>query len=330
MNITSSNNLSWAKFEVNNPNKQFAFENMCRSLFFREFVLDSEVLHSDPNHPGIEVAPVKSKYENCNISFQAKYFDSNISYVQIKESLKKMLEVYAGVIDKVYLFSNKDITSTSSTYIDIVKMLEASGIAIVLITGQTILDKIMDYPTIFTTYFGQYAFTKEWFRENLELSLENLGNRYNARFNISTETEDNLLLFLKDSNAERTINARKYQVIEYLKKMASNYNCSNKKDIRAFIHIIEAIPDVKIYNLNEALNWSDIFKDKSKDIIKGLCSSEKKLLSKLENKESDYDDEENLHNKLTEVKKLLKVSEQLKFSEDVKSFLNCNMKLNTL
>ena len=325
MNITSSNNLSWAKFEVNNPNKQFAFENMCRSLFFREFVLDSEVLHSDPNHPGIEVAPVKSKYENCNISFQAKYFDSNISYVQIKESLKKMLEVYAGVIDKVYLFSNKDITSTSSTYIDIVKMLEASGIAIVLITGQTILDKIMDYPTIFTTYFGQYAFTKEWFRENLELSLENLGNRYNARFNISTETEDNLLLFLKDSNAERTINARKYQVIEYLKKMASNYNCSNKKDIRAFIHIIEAIPDVKIYNLNEALNWSDIFKDKSKDIIKGLCSSEKKLLSKLENKESDSDDEENLHNKLTEVKKLLKVSEQLKFSEDVKSLINSNI-----
>lgn len=97
MNITSSNNLSWAKFEVNNPNKQFAFENMCRSLFFREFVLESEVLHSDPNHPGIEVAPVKSKYGDFNISFQAKYFDANISYAQIKESLKKCLKSMSGV-----------------------------------------------------------------------------------------------------------------------------------------------------------------------------------------------------------------------------------------
>lgn len=218
MNITSSNNLSWAKFEVNNPNKQFAFENMCRSLFFREFVLESEVLHSDPNHPGIEVAPVKSKYGDCNISFQAKYFDANISYAQIKESLKKMLKVYVGCIDKVYLFCNKDVTSTSRSYRDIVEMLDASGVAIVLITGQTILDKVMNYPTIFTTYFGQYSFTKEWFRDNLKLSLDNLGNRYNARFNISTEAEDDLLLFLRGPNAEQIINARKHQVIEYLKK----------------------------------------------------------------------------------------------------------------
>lgn len=218
MIVTGSDNLSWAKFEVNNPNKQIAFENMCRSLFSREYVLDGEVLHSDPNHPGIEVAPVKSKYGDCNISFQAKYFDSNINYTQIRDSFKIMLEVYTGKIDKVYLFSNKDITSTSRAYRDIVELLGTSGVDIVLITGQTILDKVIDYPTIFTTYFGKYSFTKEWFRENLELSLENLGNRYNARFNISTETEDNLLLFLKDSNAAQSINARKHQVIEYLKK----------------------------------------------------------------------------------------------------------------
>ena len=325
MNVPSSNNLSWAKFEVNNPNKRIAFENMCRSLFFREFVLDSEVLHSDPNHPGIEVAPVKSKHGDYNISFQAKYFDSNISYAQIKESLKKMLNVYVGCIDKVYLFSNKDVTSTSSSYRDIVEMLEASGVAIVLITGQTILDKVMEYPTIFSTYFGEYSFTKAWFRENLELSLENLGNRYNARFNISTEAEDNLLLFLRGSNAEQSINSRKYQVIEYLKKIASNYNCSNKKDIRIFIQIIESIPDVKIFNLNESLNWFNIFEDKSKDIIKRLRSSEKKFLSKLKNKELNSDDKQNLYDKLTEVRKLLKISEQLKFSEDIKSLINSNV-----
>lgn len=325
MNITSSNNLSWAKFEVNNPNKQFAFENMCRSLFFREFVLESEVLHSDPNHPGIEVAPVKSKYGDFNISFQAKYFDANISYAQIKESLKKMLKVYVGCIDKVYLFCNKDVTSTSRSYRDIVEMLDASGVAIVLITGQTILDKVMNYSTIFTTYFGQYSFTKEWFRDNLKLSLDNLGNRYNARFNISTEAEDDLLLFLRAPNAEQIINARKHQVIEYLKKIANNYNCSNKKGIRIFIRIIESIPDVKIFNLNESLNWFNIFEDKSKDIIKHLCSSEKKLLSKLENKELNSDDEENLYDKLTEVRKLLKISEQLKFSEGIKSLINSNV-----
>lgn len=44
--------------------------------------MKNEVLHSNPNHPGVEVSPVKSKDEKYLISFQAKCFESAIGYGQ--------------------------------------------------------------------------------------------------------------------------------------------------------------------------------------------------------------------------------------------------------
>ena len=104
MNNNRNYNLSWVQFEVNNLNKEIAFENMCRFIFKKRFVLNTEIIHSDPNHPGVEIKPVKSKTGESQISFQAKYFDSRIDYSQIKKSFEKIIEVYLGHIDKVILF----------------------------------------------------------------------------------------------------------------------------------------------------------------------------------------------------------------------------------
>lgn len=78
MNNNRNYNLSWVQFEVNNPDKEIAFENMCRFIFKKQFVLNTEIIHSDPNNPGVEIKPVKSKTGEKQISFQAKYFDSRI------------------------------------------------------------------------------------------------------------------------------------------------------------------------------------------------------------------------------------------------------------
>ena len=121
MNNNRNYNLSWVQFEVNNPDKEIAFENMCRSIFKKQFVLNTEIIHSDPNHPGVEIKPVKAKTGEKQISFQAKYFDSRISYRQIKNSFKKIIEFYLGRIDQVILFCNKDITEESESYQDIKK-----------------------------------------------------------------------------------------------------------------------------------------------------------------------------------------------------------------
>lgn len=133
---------------------QVAFENLCRSLFYRTMVAGEDILHSDPNHPGVEVAPVHSKDGHSMISFQAKYFDGDIGYDQIKHSMEKSIEKYKGLLDKIYLYCNKDITASSKSFIAIEKKTLDAGINIILVTNQSILEEAMNYPSVLARYFG--------------------------------------------------------------------------------------------------------------------------------------------------------------------------------
>ena len=51
---TNQYHLTWEHFEQLHPDKEKAFENLCRSLFQRELCAKGTILHSDPNHPGVE------------------------------------------------------------------------------------------------------------------------------------------------------------------------------------------------------------------------------------------------------------------------------------
>lgn len=99
--------LTWKHFEAIHADKKIAFENLCRSLFKRELCQEGIFLHSNPNHPGVEVEPVIAKDGRTKISFQAKHFDKNIGYAKIEESVNKIVENYAGILDIVYLYCKK-------------------------------------------------------------------------------------------------------------------------------------------------------------------------------------------------------------------------------
>ena len=77
---TNQYDLTWEHFEQLHADKRIAFENLCRALFQRELCAEGVILHSDPNHPGVEVAPALSRDGRKRISFQAKYFDGRIKY----------------------------------------------------------------------------------------------------------------------------------------------------------------------------------------------------------------------------------------------------------
>lgn len=81
---TNQYELTWSHFEQLHSDKKIAFENLSRSLFLRELCKEGTILHSDHNHPGVEVAPVLAKDGRTKISFQAKHFDNAIGYAQIK------------------------------------------------------------------------------------------------------------------------------------------------------------------------------------------------------------------------------------------------------
>ena len=136
------NEITWAQFELCNANPQSAFENMCRWLFNDFFFNGKELLHSEPNNPGVEVLPVYHEASKKRISFQAKFF-GEMDYEQIKHSAQTAVNHYAGALDVIYLYCNKDVTTTSKAYQAVVSILNDDGIQIIPITNQEILTQVM-------------------------------------------------------------------------------------------------------------------------------------------------------------------------------------------
>ena len=104
-------NLGWDLFAIFNDNITGSFEDMCRDLFYCEYLHENRNPHSDHNNPGVEVLPILEPKRDDGepqklISFQAKYFKRSINNNQIKESLKQAVKHYKGQLGRIYLFCN--------------------------------------------------------------------------------------------------------------------------------------------------------------------------------------------------------------------------------
>ena len=93
--------ISWSNFESIHSDVTDTFEQLCRILFKRQFLDNTSVLTSSPNHPGIEVSPIYSPKVKRTISFQSKYFLGRVDYSQIQKSVNKTIN--GLIIRKDYL-----------------------------------------------------------------------------------------------------------------------------------------------------------------------------------------------------------------------------------
>ena len=227
-NQNKAPNITWSQFEACNPDTRSAFENMCRFLFNAFFFAGKGLFHSDPNNPGIEIVPIFHKESGKMISFQAKYF-SSVDYSQIKHSAEKAIQYYAGKLDVIYLYCNKDLTTSSKPYQDIYNLLASKNIALVPITNHAILDQVLRNDTVSWYYFEYHHLTSKWFEDRLQMSLSALGPRYNGDFNVSTGTENKLDIFLCNSSAVAQINKAKRDVVAQLKN--SQYEYADCKEV---------------------------------------------------------------------------------------------------
>ena len=252
------NEITWAQFEVCNANPQSAFENMCRWLFNEFFFNGKELLHSEPNNPGIEVLPVYHEDSKKRISFQAKFF-GEMDYEQIKHSAQTAVNHYAGALDVIYLYCNKDVTTTSKAYQAVVSILNDDGIQIIPITNQEILTQVMKNETIAWRYFDYFDFTEEWLSDHVQAGLASLGPRYNDKFNVPTETEKQLNFFLCTQDAVDEINRTKAETLERIKR---NYSVpeGGKNLRRMLIAAINALPDVTCSDIQDCIRWPDAIK----------------------------------------------------------------------
>ena len=272
--------ISWSQFEVCNDNCQIAFENMCRWLFNDYFFKGKALLHSNPNNPGIEVVPQMHPESNKRVSFQAKYF-STLDYEQIKHSAQKTVEYYSEQLDVVYLYCNKDVTTTSAAYQNIEKILGEAGIQLIPVTNQTILEQVLKNETMAWYYFNQIPLPLTWFAEQLDNNLESLGPRYNDEFNVVTRTEELLNCFLCNEEAVQVINKRKCDVVAEVELNRWKYR-KYKKQVSTIMGAIEEIEDVTITNVGECVSWLEHINNRCTDVfadIRKMLDEHKKAYS---------------------------------------------------
>jgi len=318
---TKQYNLTWDHFAQLHPNRQAAFENLCRSLFRRKLCEEGTILHSDPNHPGVEVQPVYLNSCNCFISFQAKFFNNNIGYKQIKQSAQKIVAHYKGHIDKVYLYCNKDISSTSKSYEAIEAILKNANIELNPITGQSIFEQAMEYPSVLSCYFGLDYIDDVWFNKNIQISLDNLGKRYNSLFNIDTRAQRELSIFLRDNSGIASINDKKTQLLTELNEIRIRIYYDECKIIDSIEKAILSIPDITLDSVCNALLWEENLRNTFTSEFEQLQRRKAHIQTELENlsiKDVKYDE---LRNKEIIIDRILAVPELLMFSQQEVSLL---------
>lgn len=104
--------IDWKIFEIKHAKATEAFENLCYFLFCRKYNL-AEGVRTDFNQVGLETEPIKdSKDKYCG--FQAKFFQKNINYANISESINKALNNYSKLNHIIIYINQQAQTSCQS------------------------------------------------------------------------------------------------------------------------------------------------------------------------------------------------------------------------
>ena len=261
--------INWDSFKAYGQDSRgvrYKFEDLCRQLFVNENLSGNKqfrYLHANPNNYGLEAEPIYDEVNQIWIGLQAKFFDSDVDYENIKHSAEKTVEYYtgkAGNVDLVYLFCNKPITVTAKGYVDTINLLNAASIEIQLITDNQILDLVRkEYPYLGLYYFGNHTLQNEWFVAQSNYMFEELGERYNKEFNVGTDSLDELSLFVHDQRAADYINSKKTKLLSEIDQLYSR-----RDDYKAYLHALRTavsdLSDVDTESLYRSAKWAESIK----------------------------------------------------------------------
>ena len=256
--IGANQYLTWKHFSELNKDTTTSFENLCRALFLRRECADGVILHSNPNHPGVEVNPVLSRNGNESISFQAKFFDKNVKYGDIKDSIEKAIHYYGDKLNRVYIYCNLDIKDDCKSFEDIKVIAKASKISLTLVTGQSILDQVTEYKGLLSLFFGLEKLDNEWFRRQVNTSLKDLGKRYNSLFNVDTVTQELMAIFFREETGLAALNKRINDSIGLLESLRYQDSGNYANYIESYINAINQLENVDADSIENALKWENL------------------------------------------------------------------------
>lgn len=255
---------SFANYNQDARGIQFKFEDLCRQLFQNEFLSGNKKpchLHSNPNNPGLETEPVYDEIRKQNIGFQSKYFETKADYKQIQSSVEKIISNYKGQLDCVYLYCNKDLNSSSLERSK--RSLEEAHISLELITNNGILDQVRKSKNHYLAlyYFGNHQLSLNWFIEKARSTMDTMGERYNSKFNVETNTSNALSLFVRDSGAAEIINAKKSRLIDEIEEKL-RHDWEGRKYLYVLRDAVSSLPDVVQSTIEDAFEWKKMLEEK--------------------------------------------------------------------
>lgn len=269
--------INWEHFKLTNNNErgiQLRFEDLCRQLFIREYLSANKIVkyvYSNHNNPGIEAEPVMDERNDKRLGYQAKFFDNRPSYNQILDSAQKTVEYYAGKVDIVFLYCNKSLSKKAENFKKTEKLLNENNIKLVPVTNDAIFDQVRKYPDLAMYYFGQHPISHMWLTKHNLRMLDNMGERFNADFNVNTHNDWALSCFLHGKIMVDNLNERKRICLSWID------TCQNKGDeFKEYLTMLNkqilALPDITAENIDDSFFWFD-----------KVFSSVKKYYKKIEN-----------------------------------------------
>lgn len=340
--------IDWESFKAyihDSRGVRYKFEDLCRQLFVNENLSSNKqfrYLHANPNNHGLESEPIYDEINKKWIGFQAKFFDKDVDYSQIKHSAEETVEYYTGkegIVELVYLFCNEPITSTAKGYAATVNLLKASNIEIQLVTDNAILDLVRNkYPYLALYYFGNHTVNPDWFATHTYYMFEELGVRYNRDFNVETEFLNELSLFVHDQNSVIYLNEKKSLLIKEIQDLY-NLREQNKSYLRALREAVDALPDVTIETLYTAEEWAFTVKAAVNRFFKLYVEEYNKRKQKRDEylqfsfdatkpekeRESARKKYQDIDFQITDIKKMIDLPDRLTITERENQLLHGNM-----
>ena len=335
--IEDSAKVTWAQFASTVTEKDGItrkFENLCRQLFINEFFSGRIYPHSNPNNPGIEIEPLFDDKTKQWISFQAKYFESNINYQQIYDSAQKTVTYYKDKLDILYLFCNKSINKNAQKYKQIEAILKSNNIQLEIINNEAILDRVRKYETLCFFYFGAHNITQSWLYEKNQLMFRQLGKRFNQEFNVDTENSSKLSLFVIDNTAIDYINNKKKTLFNEVLSIKQSISKTHIPYLLLIEESTKKLQDIEMETIKDSYKW--------KDTIEKICHKEikelERELNQLEDNQSklqpklgiinadakDKEDYRSILQNIQEIRELLNLPKVLEVTPEEQNLLNSN------
>lgn len=267
---------------------QLKFEHLCKCLFLKEvqkFDPSITYLHSNPNHPGIETDPVFNKNTNEWIGFQAKFFQSNVDYKQIENSVDEIIKNLKDFkLNVLYLYCNKKVGTKSQAYKRILGKLDKNNIRIELICDENIVDLAKDYKELGYYFFGWRYINAESLNKVNNLSLDLVRDKVVKNLDIDTNASNRLNFFLENEYTLETLNQILSDALQGCTSLLDNKNSTGicRDYLLKFENAVRNLERINNHNVKSSFSWYKQISDlcsveitKINRIVSSLVLSEK-------------------------------------------------------